>query len=298
MVAPRLRGCYGADYPVPTRYRNLEKLRCVAQAVQDSNLARLIDPGVLDLDRLYGLHDPAYMDAFLTGEGPLATSQKLPWSPELRRAVIAMQAGQLTATALAMTDGIAGHIANGFHHARYERGRGFCTFNGLALVAHAHPSLRVFVLDCDDHGGDGTAAFTQRLANLYNYSICATRFGYVEGPRSVIDTTSHRGAHIDTYTEAIDTAMAHIEAWQADLVLYQAGADPHVDDAIGNGRATRQSLYERDYRVFSRCRALGLPVVFTLSGGYQSLTEIVELHANTFLAARQAFATSNRPVAV
>ena len=28
-------------------------------------------------------------------------------------------------------------------------------FNGLALVAKQYPEKRIFILDCDQHGGDG-----------------------------------------------------------------------------------------------------------------------------------------------
>lgn len=296
MTTPSVRACYSADYPVRTRHRNLEKLGWVAEGVQRGGLARLIDPGILDVEWLYGLHDARYVDAFLTGERPLATSQNLPWSPELRSAILAMQAGQLTGARLALADGVAGHVANGFHHARHERGRGFCTFNGLALVAYAHPRLRVFVLDCDDHGGDGTATFTHRLPNLYNYSICSMPFGCAEGPRSVVDTRTRCDIPGDDIGAALDEAIEAIERWQPDLLVYQAGVDSHEDDPMGDGRAGTSDLYGRDRRVFSYCQGHGLPVLFTLSGGYQPLEETTELHLNTFRAAESVYQHRRKPL--
>ena len=41
----------------------------------------------------------------------------------------------------------------------------------LALVAKQNPEKRIFVMDCDQHGGDGTAIFTNRLTNLVNFGI-------------------------------------------------------------------------------------------------------------------------------
>ena len=53
-----------------------------------------------------------------------------------------------------------------------------------------------------------------------------------------------------------------------DLVLYQAGADPHINDPLGGWLTTAQ-LYQRDVRVFQSLRNMGLPVAWNLAGGYQ-----------------------------
>ena len=76
----------------------------------------------------------------------------------------------------------------GFHHAHPDTGGGFCVFNGLALVAHARPTLKVAVLDCDEHGGDGTEAFAKRLINLHTFSVFGSRFGV----RSPVELQSRR----------------------------------------------------------------------------------------------------------
>ena len=285
-----MRACYSHDYCVPTRLGGLEKLGQVAQEVQRGALAELHNPPVLNTGHLYALHDPAYVDAFLQGEGSLAISQNLPWSQALRGAVLAMQAGQLQAAEMALRDGISAHIANGFHHARYARGRGFCTFNGLALVARAWPARRVFVLDCDDHGGDGTAEFTTLLDNLFNYSICSSSFDAVTGPRSVIRIDRCDGGALGTgYRESLEQAFEVIRSWRPHLLIYQAGVDCHRDDPLGRGQAGTEDLYARDEQVFRFARAQHLPLLFTLAGGYQSRETTVALHRNTFLAARRAY---------
>jgi acetoin utilization deacetylase AcuC-like enzyme len=74
-----------------------------------------------------------------------------------------------------------------------------------------------------------------------------------------------------------------------DLLLYQAGADPHVDDPLGGWLTTAQ-LRERDRRVFSGCRAAGLPVAWNLAGGYQSpLSKVIAIHDHTMLECLAAF---------
>jgi acetoin utilization deacetylase AcuC-like enzyme len=89
------------------------------------------------------------------------------WSEAIRDGVLAMQAGQLHGAALAFAGApVVGNVAQGFHHARPHIGNGFCTFNGLALIAEAYPERTIGVLDVDEHEGDGTSVFSMGLPNL------------------------------------------------------------------------------------------------------------------------------------
>ena len=284
-----IRAFYADDYCVRTRSGSMEKLAGVAAAAQRLGGIDVHDPGTIDIAYLYRLHDPVYVRAFLDGEPPLARSQNLPWSPALRSAVLAMQAGQLRGAAAAIDDGIAFNIANGFHHARHERGGGFCTFNGLALVALARRNMRVAVLDCDQHGGNGTEDFAARLPNLFNYSIYGISFGCEGGERSVADPVPAGDEAEARYMAAMGRAFAQIRNWQPDLLLYQAGVDCHVDDPMGRGPLTAAGLCERDRRVFEFCRYLRLPVLVTLAGGYQEFARTIQLHRNTLEIAVEVF---------
>ena len=67
----------------------------------------------------------------------------------------------------------------------------------------------------------------------------------------------------------------------ADIVLYQAGADPHVDDPFG-GYLTTSQMRRRDKLVFETANKLGVPLVWNLAGGYQQpIDKVLELHNNT-----------------
>ena len=154
------------------------KLSAVANAISELDGIQLHAPSRIDPNILKQLHDPNYVDAFLTGTPEkLATFQGFkPWNTQLRDAVLHINAGQILAAELAFQHQISGNLAQGFHHAIYEFGNSFCTFNGLALVAQQFPEKRIFVLDCDQHGGNGTAEFTRRLDNLFNFSIYGLAF--------------------------------------------------------------------------------------------------------------------------
>ena len=53
-----------------------------------------------------------------------------------------------------------------------------------------------------------------------------------------------------------------------DFVIYDAGSDVHVDDALGRLSITMDGLYRRDYGVTSRIRKAGLPCATVIGGGY------------------------------
>ena len=163
---------------------------------------------------------------------------------------------------------------SGFHHSRWDSGGGFCTFNGLMVTALAlqadSPGRRVGILDYDYHYGDGTDDILRQLrptgiAHLTAGARWAT-------PEQADDFLSNIADDLETMGEC-------------EIVLYQAGADPHVDDPLG-GFLTTAQLAERDRRVFTGLRERGIPVAWDLAGGYQSpLAKVVGIHVNSFAAA-------------
>lgn len=193
----------------------------------------------------------------------------------------------LTAARWALAEqGVVAAPVSGFHHAGWDDAAGFCTFNGLMVATLAlqrdHPGLRVGILDYDYHYGDGTADILEHLEAVDIVHRSA-------GERW------HRPAQATAFLAAIGAdirAMRH-----CNLVLYQAGADAHIDDPLGGLLDTAQ-LYERDRRVFSGLHDLGIPVAWTLAGGYQKpLARVVDLHVNTVSALASAHAQADRPLA-
>jgi acetoin utilization deacetylase AcuC-like enzyme len=66
--------------------------------------------------------------------------------------------------------------------------------------------------------------------------------------------------------------------------IYQAGAAHHICDPLG-GFLSTEELAERDRIVFSVAKAIGIPVVWNLAGGYQeSLSCELDIHRKTMKA--------------
>lgn len=179
---------------------------------------------------------------------------------------------------------------SGFHHAEFSSGGGFCTFNGLMVAALnlLNTGTKVVgVLDCDEHYGNGTDDIRTRL-DLRNEIQHYTR-GYP-------------GYEHDSDPERFILVLPRLlQTWKdkgVEIVLYQAGADPHVSDPLG-GYLTTDQMRRRDAAVFDTCKRLGLPVAWNLAGGYQTiegakgaahLRPVLDLHDNTMRECVRAFA--------
>lgn len=298
--------CFSPQYFAKTHTNSMEKLVAVAEQLQRLDAQKYAsekhhdfkfhEPDPIDPDILRALHAPRYVDAFLTGEPKkLATFAGFkPWNENLRDAVLSIQGGQLLATELAFKHGISANIAQGFHHAHYEYGGSYCTFNGLALIAQHYPNKRIFVLDCDQHGGDGTADFTRRLDNLYNFSIYGLAFGYPISERAESRHVHIKNGGFAQYLMALHEAFQKAEEWQADIIIYQAGMDCHQADPYGSAWFSTEFIQKREKVVFSMAKKAGIPLMFVLAGGYQNLDDLVKLHVSTFQIAHQVYYGENK----
>lgn len=282
-----LRVYFGSSYCPPSQ-PSLQRLGLAAQLLVRRNLGHLVAPRQLDKVALRGLHCDRYLDAFFTGQEPLASSQGVPWSAALRDATLCMLGGQLAGARHALGTGIAMNLARGFHHAVYERGSGFCALNGIALVAHAMPDKRVVVLDCDEHGGNGTEEYAARLENLHALSIFGTRFGCYGGLRSHAFHVNVRKNGFSHYLDALQQSVDIAAGLRPDLLIYQAGVDCHSADPKSQAGLSTREIFYRDLFVFKAACSMRTPILFLVGGGYQRARRIAQLNFNTIVAAHAA----------
>ena len=104
-------------------------------------------------------------------------------------------------------------------------------------------------------------------------------------------TTGKRGMKAPFFLSVLPDLMRSMYS-DCDVLLYQAGADPHVDDPLG-GWMTTEELYYRDMLVFHTALEMGLPVAWDLAGGYQKdasggIPAVLEIHDNTMIACLSA----------
>lgn len=164
---------------------------------------------------------------------------------------------------------------SGFHHAHWSRAEGFCTFNGLIVTAillkQCNPDLKIGILDIDHHYGNGTNNIINQLKldfiHHYTFGKDTSNYEWKGGEKAA--------AWLEKLPSIIDDFSG------CGIVIYQAGADPHVNDPFG-GALTDAQLRERDRIVFTKFKEMGIPVVWNLAGGYQNpIQKVLDIHNAT-----------------
>ena len=212
----------------------------------------------------------------------------------------ALQAsGTWLAARLALEVGVCAHLGGGLHHAHAGHAEGFCFYNDLAVAARMALAEglveRVAVIDLDVHQGNGTAAIFADEPAVFTLSVHQERNYPAVKPPSTLDLGLDDGTGDDVYQAALAPALERVWAFQPQLVLYQAGADPFHDDQLGGLALSFEGLEARDRAVVDGCVSRGIALATTLGGGYaRRLEDTVRIHASTSRLALQTDETRRR----
>lgn len=209
-------------------------------------------------------------------------------SPHVARSLPWTSGAMLSAARHALATGsIACAPCSGFHHAGYAESDGFCTFNGLMVAACAllaDGASRIGVIDCDMHYGNGTVDIIEHLG-LQKQVLHFTAGARYTRPSRAREFMADLPEFVRSMREC-------------DVVLYQAGADQHVEDPLG-GLLDDEQLLERDRIVFRVTRELGLPLAWNLAGGYRrdgsgTIAPVLATHTATARESNSALGTVAR----
>jgi acetoin utilization deacetylase AcuC-like enzyme len=251
-----------------------------------------------DAETLALCHDPAYVAGFLAGTLDAAAMRKigLPWSPALVTRTTAGTGSAILAARLALQYGVACMTNGGTHHAHYGHGSGWCIFNDLAVAARAAQRDagvgRVLFIDLDVHHGDGTAAIFAGDASVFTFSMhCDAQPFPAQRPPSDRDVGLPAGAGDAEFLAALEAHLPILlDEVAPDLVLYNAGVDPHADDSLGLLQLSDAGIAARDVAVMQACAQRCVPIAAAIGGGYApDHAAIVERHVSLHAAAAAAF---------
>ncbi|USI72164.1 histone deacetylase family protein [Sphingomonas morindae] len=249
---------------------------------------------------LEAVHDPDYVAQVLAAAVPPDKARRIgfPITPHIARRATLAPGGTWLAALLALRHGYAANGAGGSHHALYDTGAGYCVFNDLALAAHRLIAegrvRRVLIVDLDVHQGDGTAALTAGREDIITFSMHAEKNFPARKAQSDLDIGLPDGLDDDGYLARLEAALPPLlDAAVPDLILYQAGVDPHAADRLGRLALTDAGLAARDRLVVRTARERGVPVASALGGGYgQDGWAVARRHAASIracAAANEAF---------
>ncbi len=270
-------------------YANFTAAGLTDPARADKILAFLNDAGLIrrrnisqplagSLDNILLVHTPEYVESLsnhaVVGE-ILGLDLGARSAQKALDVVRLMVGGTIQATRLARkSKKIAVHLGGGLHHAMPDEGMGFCLFNDVA-VAIARLRKKGFdepivVIDLDLHDGNGTRTVFAEDPSVYTFSIhnVAWDEGEAVASKSIVLGS---GVTDDVFMEALTSELPPIiESHRPGLVIYVAGVDGAVSDAIGDWQLTAQGILDRDRYVVNTVRPDddAPPLAVVLGGGY------------------------------
>mgnify|MGYP001825673191 FL=1 len=238
-------------------------------------------------------HDPVYIHRLQNGELTAKEVRRVgfPWSAEMVRRARYSAGATIEACRAALEEGIAVNLGGGTHHAFSDHGQGYCWLNDGVIAARAIQAeglvKNILIIDCDVHQGNGTAVIVQNDPTIFTFSIHGKNNFPHHKETSDLDVELADGTEDAEYLKALENGLdASMQNFNADLVIYLAGADPYEDDRFGRLALTKKGLAERDRLVFQNCLAAGLPTAVTMAGGYApNVLDTVDIHFQTVLSA-------------
>ena len=244
-------------------------------------------------------HAPAYIQAVRTGSLPPQMQREIgfPWSEGMVERSRRSAGATIAAARVALTEGLAGNLAGGTHHAGSEQGGGFCVFNDAAVTARLMQAerfrqtkrvLQVAVVDLDVHQGNGTAQIFAQDSSVFTLSLHGEKnfpFRKVQGDW---DVDLPDGTGDEAYLQALHQALETLEQrFDAELIIYLAGADPHEGDRLGRLKLTYDGLIARDRAVMDWAWQRRIPLVMCMAGGYgRDIETTVQVQVNTWTVAQ------------
>jgi acetoin utilization deacetylase AcuC-like enzyme len=283
---------YVAPAPKGSAFR-FNRYGLVRDALTESQCAMIIhEPKPMPRSWIEAVHDVEYVDEVMAAAVPKIKERRIgfPVTPDIRERSLLAQGGTWLAALLALDHGYAANGAGGSHHALPDTGAGYCVLNDLAVSANRlvveGRARRVLVLDCDVHQGDGTAVLLAGRPDIFTLSFHAEKNFPVRKARSSLDVGLADGLDDDGYIKVLNDRLPPIlDHFGPDIILYQAGVDPHTDDRLGRLALSDAGLDARDRFIMHEARQRNIALASVLGGGYgKDHGAVAARHARSILS--------------
>jgi histone deacetylase 11 len=180
------------------------------------------------------------------------------------------------------------NLGGGYHHAKPDRGEGFCLYSDIAIAVRwlrqeglLPAAARIVYVDLDAHQGNGVCHqfMSDRqvfLFDMYNREIYPFRDAEARC-RIDCDLPLHSGCSGSDYLRVLRKDLPVFlgsvgRSASIGVGIYNAGTDVFAGDALGGLGLTLEEIVERDALVLQEFRNRGIPVVMLLSGGYSKVS--------------------------
>ena len=261
---------FSPDFVVEGGFDTISKAGELAHSLTVNPIAgtEIVSPAPATRRDIVAVHDEHYVDQVLNGR-----SGQFSGDDESATSVLASTGGVLRAVETVLENGgCAGSLSSGLHHAKYDSSSGYCTFNGLVIGARQALKLgarRVLILDLDAHCGGGTKELIgllrdQDIDGIEQVDVSVSSFDQYHNA----SFAQLKIVGASEYLPTIEQSLSDIADPQSiDLVIYNAGMDPH-EKAGGVTGITDRVIRQREAMVFEWAKSHALPIVWVLAGGY------------------------------
>lgn len=139
-------------------------------------------------------------------------------------------------------------LGGGLHHAKPNKGEGFCIYNDVAICAKKllkKGVKKIMILDTDAHAGNGTAEifykenrvllidFHQDPSTLYPGTGFINQIGENKGEGFTVNIALPPGASDKAYEYAFEEVVFPIaEEFKPELIIRNGGSDPYFADGL------------------------------------------------------------------
>lgn len=278
--------------PLPQGHRfPMEKYRILRDKVHASDcFVELSVPNAATSGQLALAHCPYYIERIETGNVSRDEQRDIgfPWSERMVERSRRSVGATVSAVRSALQHGASVNLAGGTHHAKRNKGGGFCVFNDLAVAARVYQTdtiawlntnktrsntrslgNKVLVIDLDVHQGDGTAEILRSDDSVFTFSMHGEKNYPFQKEKSDLDIELPDGTGDDEYLTQLERALNEInQRFTPNMVLYVAGLDVHQSDRLGKLALSDEGIRLRDQVVLEWVQHRNLPVAAVMAGGY------------------------------
>ncbi len=238
-------------------------------------------PEKLSTEQLLLIHSKAYLDSL---EDPKQVAQYLEASI-LKRVpkrlmktnvvdrFILSSGGTIKAAELALEHGYAVNIGGGYHHAKPEKGEGFCIIADVPIAIRQLQKekkiKRALIIDTDVHQGNGTIACLPDDPSTYTFSM--HQGDIYPTPKEVGDRDIELPTNMgdEAYLKILEQELTTLfTKAKPDIVFHVAGCDALAGDPLASLTMSHEGIQKRDLMIAQACHKYQVPYVMTMSGGY------------------------------
>ena len=270
----------GMERMHPFDIRKYEKIH--SGLIDDGLLTeeQTLKPAPLTKEDLLLVHSQKYLDELKIRknvaqylESPVLQLAPMPLDRAVLEPFRRASGGTLLAGREALRSGIGVNIGGGYHHAKPDRGEGFCLYADVPIAIRKLQAesliQRAIVIDVDVHQGNGTILCLDNDDSTFTFSM--HQEGIYPNPKEVgdLDVELSSGMGDKEYLEVLAEHLPKIlDDANADICFIVGGCDPLDGDPLAGLKMTPEGIVNRDHAIVKECVKRKLPVVLTLSGGY------------------------------